>query len=89
MLRVSLQCDCWISNKGCGYIFNIRCSNTYYYSFNVKIKYSFINAIITGKGKNILNITNFISQFISWILFVILTFLFIQYAFVKLLGVSK
>ena len=48
-----------------------------------------LTLLLPGKGKNILNITNFISQFISWLLIVVLTFLFIQYAFVKLLGVTK
>jgi large-conductance mechanosensitive channel len=55
----------------------------------VRLNIKSLTAVLPGKGKSRLNITNFISYFISWILGMILTYFFIQYAFIKLLGAKE
>ena len=40
-------------------------------------------------GKHFLDFTNFMKQFISWVLVIIITYLFITITFQSLLGVSK
>ena len=40
-------------------------------------------------GKRVIDFTNFIKQVISWILVIIITYVFITFAFESLLGVSK
>ena len=39
-------------------------------------------------GKTTFDFTNFFKQFISWIFIIIITFIFIKYAFQRLLGIS-
>jgi len=55
----------------------------------VKLDMKSLTKILPGKGKNTLNITNFISCLISWFLGIIITYLFIKYAFIKLLGIKN
>jgi large-conductance mechanosensitive channel len=55
----------------------------------VRLNIKSVTAVLPGKGKSTLNITNFISSLISWLLGIIITYFFIQYAFIKLLGVKE
>jgi hypothetical protein len=48
-----------------------------------------ISRWIDIKKDSVLNITKFVSNFITWILAIIITYFFIQYAFFKLLGVQQ
>ena len=49
---------------------------------------TFMTKILGVKYENKLDVTKFISNLITWFLAIILTYLFIQYAFVKLIGAS-
>ena len=52
----------------------------------MKFKIDSITTILDAKHKGIMNITKFLSSLITWALGIIVTYLFIQYAFVKFLG---
>ena len=54
----------------------------------MKFKFTVITDFLDAKHKGILNITKFISTFITWILAIIITYVFVQYAFIQLIGVS-
>ena len=54
---------------------------------NLKIKN--LTSILPGNGTSDLNITNFIKQFVSWILVVIITFVFIRNFVQGVLGVES
>jgi large-conductance mechanosensitive channel len=54
----------------------------------LRLKIKSLTQILPNKD-NGLNITKFISCLITWILSVICTYLFIQYAFIKLLGANS
>jgi large-conductance mechanosensitive channel len=52
----------------------------------MKFKFKFATDILDAKHKGTLNITKFISSLVTWVLGIIITYLFVQYAFVKFLG---
>uniref|UniRef100_A0A6C0D0P1 Uncharacterized protein n=1 Tax=viral metagenome TaxID=1070528 RepID=A0A6C0D0P1_9ZZZZ len=54
----------------------------------LKLKIKKLTAYMPNKD-NGLNITKFISAVITWILAIICTFIFVQYAFVKLIGAKS
>jgi len=54
----------------------------------VRLNIKSLTNVLPGKGKSTLNVTNFISCLISWFLGIVLTYLFIQYAFIKLLDIK-
>ena len=48
-----------------------------------------ITSILPGNGNSTLNITNFVKQFISWILVIIISFIFIKDAVEKMFGIGS
>jgi large-conductance mechanosensitive channel len=54
----------------------------------LKFKFTAITNFLDAKHKGVLNVTKFISTFISWLLALIITYLFVQYAFIQFIGVS-
>jgi len=52
----------------------------------LKFNFKTITTFLDAKHKGILNITKFISSLATWILGIIITYLFVQYAFVRFLG---
>jgi len=54
----------------------------------LKLKIKKITAYMPNKD-NGLNITKFVSAVITWVLAIICTFIFVQYAFVKLIGAKS
>lgn len=55
--------------------------------FLLKLNVKFITDILPHKVK--FNITTFFQNFISWVLGIVITYIFIQYAVKKLFGISK
>jgi len=55
----------------------------------VKMNIKSITVLLPGKGKNTLNVATFISYLISWFFGIIITYFFIQYAFIKFLGAKE
>ena len=53
------------------------------------IKIKFLIKMMPGKGKHEINLINFLNQFITWILVIIITFLFIRYSLLYFLGIDK
>jgi large-conductance mechanosensitive channel len=49
----------------------------------------FLKKILPERKDVLLNITKFLSSSITWVLTIIITFLFIQFAFFKFLGVTQ
>jgi large-conductance mechanosensitive channel len=54
----------------------------------IRMKIKSLTQILPNKD-NSLNITKFIGCLITWVLALICTFIFVQYAFVKILGASS
>jgi large-conductance mechanosensitive channel len=55
----------------------------------IKLKFDIITKVLPHKDKKVhINIINFIGCIITWILALICTFIFVQYTFVKLLGIK-
>ena len=52
------------------------------------LNFNFLIKLLPGKGKSGLNITSFISQFITLIIMIFVTFLFIKYG-ISLLGIKN
>ena len=55
----------------------------------LKTNITFIVSLLSGKNKSMLNVAAFFSHLFSWVLCLILTFLFVQFAFVQFLGVPE
>jgi len=49
---------------------------------------TFMTNILGAKYKSALNVTNFLSNLITWVLAIVITYFFIQFAFIKLIGAS-
>jgi large-conductance mechanosensitive channel len=55
----------------------------------LKLNMKSLTDILPVNGKSSLNITNFIKQFISWILVIVITFVFVKGAVQRLLGIDN
>jgi large-conductance mechanosensitive channel len=56
----------------------------------IKLKFDFMTKILPHKDKKVqINYINFIGCVITWILALFCTFIFVQYTFVKFLGIKK
>lgn len=56
----------------------------------IKLKFDFMSKILPHKDKKVqINFINFIGCVITWILALFCTFIFVQYTFVKFLGIKK
>ncbi len=56
----------------------------------IYLKFDIISKILPHKDKRVqINVINFIGCVITWILALICTFIFVQYTFVKFLGINK
>ncbi len=52
------------------------------------LNFNFLIKLLPGKGKSGLHITSFVSQLITFIIMIVVTFLFIKYA-ISLLGIKN
>ena len=56
----------------------------------INLKFDFMAKILPHKDKKVhINVINFIGCLITWILALFCTFIFVQYTFVKFLGIKK
>jgi len=55
----------------------------------VRLNIKSLTSILPGNGKSTIDITNFIKQFVSWILIIIISFIFIKTAVEKIFGIDS
>jgi large-conductance mechanosensitive channel len=55
----------------------------------LKLNVKSLTNILPGNSRSSLNITNFIKQFVSWVLVIVITFVFVKGAVERLLGIDN
>jgi large-conductance mechanosensitive channel len=55
----------------------------------LKLNVKSLTNILPGNSRSSLNITNFIRQFVSWALVIVITFVFVKGAVERLLGINS